>query len=75
MRCIRYHYPEFWLRKHLYFWNEQYLLQAFLVNNSEWEVLLPGHFLHRQYPQQLAAATQYEAPEGTLTSSFWMRKR
>lgn len=33
------HYPFEWFDDTVRFWNEQYLLEAFLSNNNEWEVL------------------------------------
>ncbi|HRD28000.1 MAG TPA: class I SAM-dependent methyltransferase [Caulobacter sp.] len=43
-------YPDTWLRDRVYFWNEQYLVEAFLSHNTEWEILLAGNMLmHEAY--------------------------
>ena len=54
------------------FWNEQYLLQAFLVMNKGYEVLFANYYLARRYLQDLKA-TFPRSPywEG---GSFWMRR-
>jgi Methyltransferase domain len=38
-------YPAEWLQGRQYFWNEQYLVEAFLCNNSNWEILLAANML------------------------------
>jgi predicted O-methyltransferase YrrM len=43
-------YPRHWLEKEVRFWNEQYLLEAFLSSNREWKVIGALNFLrHRHY--------------------------
>lgn len=32
------HYPSGWITNTLRFWNEQYILQAFLIGNVQWQV-------------------------------------
>ena len=58
-----------------YFWNEQYLLQAFLALNPDFEVLLAGHFLQRDHPDEFARSFP-GLRRGThrATSSFYMRR-
>ena len=66
-------YPKVWV-KHLYFWNEQYLLQAFLSFNREFEVIWAGHMLALDRPQELAAAIPSFAPGVTEPGAFWIRR-
>jgi predicted O-methyltransferase YrrM len=43
-------YPRQWLEKEVRFWNEQYLLEAFLSSNRDWKVIGALNFLrHRHY--------------------------
>ncbi len=43
-------YPDKWLRDEVRFWNEQYLLEAFLTHNSSWEIIGALNYLrHNQY--------------------------
>ncbi len=63
-----------------WYWNEQYLLQAFLAFNSRFEVLWAGNHLLTRYPEKVAgafpelAAMRKRYPKSEPTS-FWMRVR
>lgn len=46
-------YPYDWVSKYMRFWNEQYLFEAFLTNNSEWSTLLSLNYLHHNYFSEL----------------------
>jgi hypothetical protein len=75
-------YPAEWFTDHR-FWNEAYLLRAFLANNSQFEICAWLDFLGTFHPQALAAAfplanttvaracPAHLAPSG----SFWIRRR
>src|ERR1019366_6710867 len=68
--------PRVWVEKNLLFWNEQYLLLAFLQGNRDFEVLLASHYLGRCHPERLKQAFPYlnidiAWPGG---SSFWVRR-
>ncbi len=66
-------YPRDWVLKEHRFWSEQYLLQAFLSFNRDFEVLWAGHYLHVEHPDKLEAAFKsYRREKGPV--SFWMRK-
>ncbi len=73
---IPYEYP----RVHFYgqqkiFWNEQYLLQAFLTNNNEFEIIMPGYFVQADMSEGFRKAfPQYDPLKHRATSSFWLRK-
>lgn len=43
-------YPKVNASKDHFFWNEQYLLQAFLIHNIAWKVLWVGSYMHMQHP-------------------------
>ncbi|MGH9273698.1 MAG: class I SAM-dependent methyltransferase [Acidimicrobiales bacterium] len=60
-------YPRGWV-EHGFNWNEQYLLQAFLVGNTRVEVLLMNHFLAIRHPDEVRAAFGPIALNG---SSVW----
>ena len=42
-------YPAEWLADQVLFWNEQYLLEAFLSHNDRWRVRAALNRLHRHY--------------------------
>ncbi|MCC6547358.1 class I SAM-dependent methyltransferase [Candidatus Sumerlaeota bacterium] len=69
-------YPRDYALGQRWFWNEQYLLQAFLAFNSEFEVLLAGHYLTtREKELFVGAFPGYDAVKHGATGSFWMRRR
>lgn len=49
-------YPRKWVLEVHRFWNEQYLLEAFLTNNAEWKVFLAANYLKHHYLAELQAA-------------------
>ncbi|SRR5581483_2051162 len=65
-------YPRDWVRQTL-FWNEQYLLHAFLLFNQQFEVLLANAYLGHRYPAELTAA--FPRSPWTGGGSFWMRRK
>jgi predicted O-methyltransferase YrrM len=67
-------YPKAWVKESYTFFNEQYLLQAFLMFNSTFEVLFTGSYLHATQPDVLAAAFASYAPSSGGPGSFWMRR-
>ncbi len=68
-------YPRSWIIQQQKFWNEQYILQAFLTFNHEFEVLLAASYLHRHQPDALAAAFGSYDRLTVNPASFWMRRR
>jgi len=67
------HYPAVWLKKEFRFWNEQYLLEAFLHNNPAWEILFSLNYLKSDF----FGATKkvlYNIRETTNPGSFWLKK-
>jgi hypothetical protein len=66
-------YPRSWVKQDLRFWTEQYLLQAFLAFNPEFEVLLANQYLNRKFPDQMRATFSTSPWHGG--GSFWIRRR
>ena len=62
-----------WVLDEFRFWTEQYLLQAFLTFNSEFEVLLGNYYLSRYHEEHLQAAFP-DLPRW-IGGSFWMRRK
>jgi hypothetical protein len=65
-------YPRAWVLDEFRFWTEQYLLQAFLTFNSEFEVLLANGYLHYYHRSDLKTA--YPSLTSWGGGSFWMRR-
>jgi len=69
-------YPAKWLRHDRKLWNEQYLLEAFLAFNNEFEVLAATNWLAFHHADALGRTCGY--PEKVLQaypSSFWFRRK
>jgi hypothetical protein len=66
-------YRRDWVVDELRFWSEQYLLQAFLIFNSEFEVLVANGYLGHHHKEVLNAAFPNLPSWGG--GSFWMRRR
>ena len=67
-------YPKKWIEEMVRFWNEQYLLEAFLTHNSEWTVLGSLNYLRHNYFDELKTATPFLTRESE-PGSFYMQKR
>lgn len=70
-------YPKVYFENHLY-WNEQYLLQAFLAFNNHFEVVWPGNYMMINYPDRMLSVfpefnrMRQDYPQSEPTA-FWMR--
>lgn len=67
-------YPESWVKRDRRFWNEQYLLQAFLAFNSGFEVVWAGSWMHLTHPDRLAKAFPSYDAKSVWPGSFWIRR-
>ena len=65
-------YRRDWVMKEFRFWTEQYLLQAFLICNSEFEVLMANGYLNHYHRAHLKATFPSLSSWGG--GSFWMRR-
>lgn len=70
---LPYEYPRFFFADYALYWAEQYLLQAFLAFNCDFEVLCGVHALGRERGERMIAAGALA--RGDMGSSFWMRRR
>jgi len=66
-------YPKWWMTELVRFWDEQYLLQAFLSYNSHFQVLFANNFLRTQFQDDVKIAFP-KCPFYDFACSFWMRK-
>jgi hypothetical protein len=68
-------YPEKWVRTYRRFWNEQYLVQAFLSFNEHFEILWAGRYMYLRHPDEIGKAfnSYRECIDGGPTS-LWIRK-
>ena len=68
-------YPKKWVLEMHRFWNEQYLLQAFLAFNSAFEVLWAGSYMHLRHPEKLEKAFSSYNRKMVGPGSLWIRKK
>jgi hypothetical protein len=71
-------YPRVYFEENHFYWNEQYVLQAFLTYNSRFEVLWPGNYIMLKYPDMMRRAfPEYDVMRRSFPrsepSSFWLR--
>jgi hypothetical protein len=71
-----YDYPDSWLETHGLFWNEQYLVEAFLAFNPDFEILYPVSALWLEHEDALVEACP---PAGRVRcippTSFWICRK
>lgn len=72
-------YPKVYFDQRIY-WNEQYLLQAFLAFNTRFRVLWPGTHMYMKYPEKVLEvfpeirAMREKYPQAE-PSAFWMESK
>ncbi len=66
-------YPKLWLQDEVRFWNEQYLLEAFLSHNSSWKIIGALNYLHHGYYDKLKSAAPFLTQERE-PGSFYIQK-
>jgi hypothetical protein len=52
-------YPDTWIKNQVKFWNEQYILEAFLSSNQNWKIIGALNFLHHNHYDQLKSKCPY----------------
>ena len=70
---LPFEYRRDWVLDEFRFWTEQYILQAFLTFNSQFEVLLANSYLNHYYQQDLKTA--FPGLSSWAGGSFWMRRK
>ncbi len=70
---LPYEYSRAWVMDELRFWTEQYLFQAFLAFNSDFEVLMANNYLAARYLDEFKATFPHSQWWGG--GSFWIRRK
>ena len=69
-------YPHDWIINRRYMWNEQYLLEAFLAFNRDFEVLAANNWLKHNHAEKLTQATPVMLREPDREpGSFWFQRK
>lgn len=66
-------YPEEWIVGKMRFWNEQYLMEAFLTCNPQWKVIGALNYLHRNHFAQLQDKCPF-LTKSSVPASFYIEK-
>ena len=67
-------YPGKWIDGEVKFWNEQYLLEAFLTHNDHWEIIAGLNYLHHKYANKLSSVCPF-LENSHQPGSFYIRKK
>jgi len=66
-------YLKKWLEDDVKFWNEQYLLEAFLSHNHSWKIIGSLNYLHHNHYETLKSVAPFLAPDRE-PGSFYIRR-
>ena len=66
-------YLKEWLQDEVKFWNEQYLLEAFLSHNDSWQIVGALNFLHHNHYEKLKSVAPFLGSERE-PGSFYLQK-
>jgi predicted O-methyltransferase YrrM len=72
---LPYEYPQSWVEAEKRFWNEQYVLQAFLAFNDAYEVVWMSGWMSAFHGAELDAAIRSFDPAVNRPGSVWLRRR
>jgi hypothetical protein len=64
-------YPKQWIYGKNFFWNEQYVLQAFLIGNTMFQVIFCNGYMGKLYGEAVREIFPHHGP-GMGGGSFWM---
>lgn len=71
---LPYDYPREWVMNRHVFWNEQYLVQAFLAFNKAFQITYSAGLMRRMKPEQLAGEFAYFDRTKPQAGSLWIRR-
>jgi uncharacterized UPF0146 family protein len=68
------HYPADWLQNEYRLWNEQYLLEAFLLGNKAFEVICSFNHLFATHKEDVLSIFPVLKEGSGSVGSFWLKK-
>ena len=69
----QFEYPPSWILKENRSWNELYMLRAFLMYNSKFEIMFFNQLIARRHPEMLLAASEKAARNAG--GGLWLKVR
>jgi hypothetical protein len=67
-------YLPHWLSDEVKFWNEQYLLEAFLCHNRDWRIVGALNYLQNHHYERFKAVAPFITPD-RVPGSFYIQRR
>ncbi|MDH3618646.1 MAG: class I SAM-dependent methyltransferase [Nitrosopumilus sp.] len=67
-------YPKSWINDRKIFWNEMYLVQAFLTGNSDYDILTSNYYLNTTHFDKLKKSFPFMRDTYGGSGSLWIRK-
>lgn len=67
-------YPKKWIVDEVRLWNEQYLVEAFLSHNQDWQVIGALNYLRHQYSPALSKSLACSLNNGNEPGSFYLQR-
>jgi hypothetical protein len=71
---LPYEYPREWVVDLRVAWAEQYLLQAFLAFNTNFEIVMPNYAVARAAPDTLKELVSSFDPDSVRPGGFWIKR-
>ena len=69
-----YEYPKQWIKERKIFWNEMYLVQAFLIGNSDYTILTSNYYLIKNHFDKLKKNFPFLISTEGGAGSLWLQK-
>ena len=66
-------YLDKWIKEDIRFWNEQYLLEAFLSHSTSWKIIGSLNYLHHNYFESLKKVCPFLTPDKE-PGSFYIQR-
>jgi hypothetical protein len=70
-----YEYPQDWVLKRKLFWNEMYVVWAFLIGNSDYEILMSNYNLIKNNFSEIKQFFPFVSLTTGGAGSLWLRKK
>ena len=67
--------PESWVLERKWFWNENYILRAYLTGNKDYDIINFNTYLHREYREWFSNNMPACLVDEAGTGSIWIRKK
>ena len=69
-------YPRSWIESGSQFWNESYLVHAFMLHNNQFRVRWAARYMQLSFPDRLRSTFRDFRPEdpNQQLSSFWIER-